>query len=540
MYRVGLSTTSKAAEISESAAVYPHTAFAAVRCGKTAEALLTLERGKTRLLTDALRLRVRRPPQVSDEIWNMFEQAGTVVRAEQAEKTLMAAEMRDPVQAYGAHVQAARAANAALDAAIAQVRTYAPHFLAEIDLPTIEAQLLDKKTALIAFCITEQGSMGFVMSQHDQEAVRVVEAPTFTQADLRRLFAEWDADGRLTGGWLGAYNRSLIDRTGAAFAAWQATITQALAELGERLLTPIWSALSTDIERIILLPSAELFLFPLHAVPLSGNGPELVCDRYQVSYTPSIEVLADARAKVMQEVMPDLYAVINPEEDPKLLFTPIEGVTIAQLFAQCTVDTGRVGKKERVLAGAQGRTYLHFSCHGSYRWDDPLASGLNLANERLTLAELQQGAVDLSAARLVTLSACETGVSDVLRGSAEEYVGIPAGFLLAGVPCVVSSLWAVPDLSTALLMERFYHNHLNSGMGFAAALREAQVWVRDLEARKVAEYAAQCYQQYAQKEEEKKELLKYTLHYRHMAEQNPTLRPFAHPYYWAAFTVNGW
>ena len=121
--------------------------------------------------------------------------------------------------------------------------------------------------------------------------------------------------------------------------------------------------------------------------------------------------------------------MINPEDDPKLIFTPIEGVAIAQLFAQSTVDAGRVGTKERVLAGVQGRTYVHFSCHGSYDWDDPPASGLELADDRLTLAELQQGEVDLSAARLVTLSACETGISDVLRGSAEEYVGIPAGFL---------------------------------------------------------------------------------------------------------------
>src|SRR5205823_2525293 len=125
------------------------------------------------------------------------------------------------------------------------------------------------------------------------------------------------------------------------------------------------------------------------------------------------------------------------------------------------------------------------------------------------------GEIDLSAARLVTLSACETGVTDVLRGSAEEYVGIPAGFLLAGVPCVVSSLWAVPDLSTALLMERFYRNHLQSGMEPASALREAQVWVRDLEAEKIAGYAAQWYWRSPQKEEEKKELLRYMRHYRY-------------------------
>ena len=540
MYRVGLSTTSKAAEVSESAALYPHAAFAAVRCGETAQALLILERGKTRLLTEALRLRVRRPPHVPDEIWSAFEQAGAAVHAEQAEKTLVVAQARDPVQAYEAHVQAARAATAALDAAIAHVRTYAPHFLVAIDLATVKAQLPDKQTALIAFCITEQGSMGFVVSQHDQEEVQAVEVPTFTQTDVRRLFAEWDADGRLIGGWLGAYDRYLSDRTAAAFEAWQGTITRVLAELGERLLTPILSALSADIERLILLPSAQLFLFPLHAVPLSGDGPELVCDRYQVSYAPSIEVLANVRTKATQRVIPKLYAVINPGDDPHLVFTPAEGAALAQLFPQSqrTIDTGRVGTKQHVLDGMQGRTYVHFSCHGGYRWNDPPASGLKLTDGRLTLAELQQGGIDLSAARLVTLSACETGITDVLRGSAEEYVGIPAGFLLAGVPCVVSSLWAVPDLSTALLMEQFYRNHLNGAMEFAAALREAQVWVRDLEVGKVAEYAAQWYRRSHPKEQT--QIDTYMHHYQRVAKENPAQHPFAHPYYWAAFTVNGW
>ncbi len=289
-----------------------------------------------------------------------------------------------------------------------------------------------------------------------------------------------------------------------------------------------------------MLPSAELFLFPLHAVPLSGKSSDLLCDHYQISYAPSIEVLADVRAKVKQEVAPELYAVINPEDDPDLVFTPIEGDAIAQLFKQSkrTVDAGLVGTKEHVLVGVQGRTYVHFSCHGSYHWNDPPASGLALADGRLTLAELQQGEVDFSAARLVTLSACETGITDVLRGSAEEYVGIPAGLLLAGVPCVVSSLWAVPDLSTALLMARFYHNHLNDKMAFAAALREAQVWIRDLEARKVAEYAAQWYWRSHPKEQTR--LYTYMRHYQHIAKENPARHLFAHPYYWAAFTVNGW
>jgi CHAT domain-containing protein len=66
----------------------------------------------------------------------------------------------------------------------------------------------------------------------------------------------------------------------------------------------------------------------------------------------------------------------------------------------------------------------------------------------------------MSSARLVTLSACETGITDIVKGSADEFVGLPASFMLTGVPCVVSSLWLIPDIPTSLLMERFYFNHV--------------------------------------------------------------------------------
>ncbi len=177
---------------------------------------------------------------------------------------------------------------------------------------------------------------------------------------------------------------------------------------------------------------------------------------------------------------------------------------------------------------------MHFSCHGNYDWDDPTSSGILLTDTMLTLADLQQGNIDLSYAQLITLSACETGISDVLQGSPEEYVGLPAGFLVSGVPCVVSSLWAVDDLSTTILMGRFYQNHLHKGMNFAAALREAQFWMRyaTVKELRLARRWEQIYQKSRQTNVAAAEAW---LYYR----DQPELQPFAHPYYWAAFTVNG-
>ena len=78
----------------------------------------------------------------------------------------------------------------------------------------------------------------------------------------------------------------------------------------------------------------------------------------------------------------------------------------------------------------------------------------------MTLRDLLDSDLDLSASRLAVLSACQTGIID-FRRIPDEAIGFPAGLLQAGVPGVVSTLWLVDDISTALLLARFYRHHLN-------------------------------------------------------------------------------
>jgi CHAT domain-containing protein len=86
--------------------------------------------------------------------------------------------------------------------------------------------------------------------------------------------------------------------------------------------------------------------------------------------------------------------------------------------------------------------------------------------------------LNLEQCRLVTLSACETGLID-FRNTSDEYIGLPSGFLYAGASSVVSSLWTVNDLSTAFLMIRFYQN-LQKGLAVGLALNQAQLWLKNL------------------------------------------------------------
>jgi CHAT domain-containing protein len=95
---------------------------------------------------------------------------------------------------------------------------------------------------------------------------------------------------------------------------------------------------------------------------------------------------------------------------------------------------------------------------------------------------------------LVALSACETGLTE-FRRLPDEAIGLPAGLLLAGTPGVVATLWAVNDLSTALLMIKFYELLLKgapqSGAGPllpAQALCGAQRWLRAVTADELFAY----------------------------------------------------
>jgi CHAT domain-containing protein len=164
-----------------------------------------------------------------------------------------------------------------------------------------------------------------------------------------------------------------------------------------------------------------------------------------------------------------------------------------------------------------------------------------LANEeRLTLAEIF--GLTLNQCRLVTLSACETGMTG-LNDISDEYISLPSGFLYAGSPSVVSSLWAVSDLSTAFLMIKFYENFRQSSQREAGAvpvaLNQAQKWLRNLTSEEfeklLDKYKPQIEQIFAELEEDDQIIAEECL----LQARNRKLHPFANPYYWAAFTATG-
>jgi CHAT domain-containing protein len=150
---------------------------------------------------------------------------------------------------------------------------------------------------------------------------------------------------------------------------------------------------------------------------------------------------------------------------------------------------------------------------------------------------------DLGATRLVTLSACETGITDVLSAP-DEYLGLSTGWLFAGAIGVISALWLVDDLCTTLLMDEFYRRLFCSAgpnespplLKPQQALRDAQLWLRGLHNAEVCEILA-TYEKLPNLSVQQTALLAYSRE--EFANKPPTLTPFAEPYWWAGFNFVG-
>ncbi|MBL9077575.1 MAG: tetratricopeptide repeat protein [Planctomycetes bacterium] len=154
---------------------------------------------------------------------------------------------------------------------------------------------------------------------------------------------------------------------------------------------------------------------------------------------------------------------------PPLLGARAETEAIEKVFADRKAKTRRLlgaeASEPAVFDLAAKAKYLHFACHGiAEEYAGQSLSMLVLSQPQhvlpaddglLKLADLwSRWRGRLSSCRLVVLSACRTNVATTQRDEAPQ--ALPIGFFFAGVPSVISSLWAVDDESTRELMSDFY------------------------------------------------------------------------------------
>jgi tetratricopeptide (TPR) repeat protein len=251
---------------------------------------------------------------------------------------------------------------------------------------------------------------------------------------------------------------------------------QILQELSTLLIIPVVDRLAelgvSEGAHVVWVAHGGLTQFPLHAAPI-GAG-DVLLDRYAISYSPNLTTLTLCRRR-SGRAGGRILAILNPTGD--LRGAAVEGGVLRNLSENVEELRGEDATVDAVVARAPGARYLHFACHGKSDLGRPFESGLVLAGGELLTIDWLREQVNLRAARLVVLSACDSGVSEYLFASSEG-LGLPNALIEAGAAGVVGSLWSVGDESTAALMRRFYQLHLGEGVAPPFALRIAQIEAR--------------------------------------------------------------
>jgi len=377
---------------------------------------------------------------------------------------------------------------------------------------------LDSKTAIVEWYLT----------------LNSIEIFVITANSIERLYTsheKYDKDVFID--WYNEYQKLYRDNQ----EKWKNDLSSYLLELSEILqIKEIVKLIPKSYTKLILIPYRYLHLLPLHTLPTGNN--ELLFERFidGISYAPSCQILQQIQQREFSGFQ-SLFAIQNPKNDLQSLpYANLEVEVIQTLFSSAKVLTGEKATKENAkLAMTDSKDqqtlhYLHFACHGSFNLVNPLESNLALAGDGfLTLGNLFEQRYSLNQCHLVVLSACETGLIDY-KNDSDEYIGLPSGFLYAGSPSVVSSLWQVQDVSTAFLMIKFYQNLL-SYETVAIALNQAQIWLRNLTKKELQEWIS-----------ENKISLDATLNIslrRRLHKISDNEQPFRSPFYWAAFCAIG-
>jgi CHAT domain-containing protein len=278
------------------------------------------------------------------------------------------------------------------------------------------------------------------------------------------------------------------------------------ASLAQGLYKTLLSEVNLEgAQRVFVVPHGPLHYLPFQVL---HNGSGYLIERAALAVWPSSAIGLQLLGKTAQDhaVIPSdaashgasLLGFGNPATDRNV---PLPGAErevqqIAKQFGRSAVFVQRDATKRRFAANEARANVLHVAAHAELDEVDPLHSRILFAASGQDSGLLEARDIlglNLQGVKLVTLSACESGLGKVLHG--DEIVGFTRSFLSAGASSIVASLWPVSDDSTDLLMNRLYQD-LASGNDLMTSMQQAQLAV----------------------------------------QKN---RRFAHPFFWAPFNVIG-
>ncbi len=360
------------------------------------------------------------------------------------------------------------------------------------------------------------------------EGEAVCQLPGFGRDHLKQL---------LLGDILNPDSSSWIPRyicRGADPERWRETIDA----IGGLLFNTIWDPVINSLTSLGVEPGAELVWFPqaglgvlpLHAAWKGAAGSRTwIPDLYAVRYAPSASCLLGNPAELPGA---STLIVSDPAGDLKNSALELAWVRQAHPPGSTTVLTGAAATRQQVVAQLQQVQRAHFSTHAVFRVDDPFKSGLLMANGELLLLEDLLPLLKEATLRDVILSACETGMAQVARRP-DELLGFPAAFLEHGAKSVIATQWPVDDWAAAALIGRFYREAQTPGCTSAQALRKAQTWMRQVTVAELRDLLKPLRDDPPPVGGLASQLRSS------LGELDKQQRPFAHPYFWAPFTLSG-
>lgn len=413
---------------------------AARALGDVEQACFLLEAGRAGTLLESLggreRLRADLVPPVLYEAEARAREAENVARKDY-DAALKAGDRGGIARTRKALGEARSAVDAAVGRVQVEAKAAADIVYTKVrSLPEIQAALAEGE-ALVLYALLRPKALALVVTRAEARVVEL--GPTADIAEACRAGAEADA--------------------------------AVAARLAKLLVGPL--GLGSGTTRLLVAPQGVLAYVPF--VLLSGDR--------DVAYVPSATthlLLLESGAEWGDGVL----ALGDPA-------SPMGALPAARKEAEAVGDVVLLGAEatETGLATAVAARprwrAVHLACHGVFDPDHPLRTSLALAPDaqqdgQLTLLEIFRLKVP---ADLVVLSACETAKGEVYE--AEGVMGLVRGFMLAGAPRVIVSLWDVDDAATAALMRRFYGlwnpRDGSKGLPAATALRKAQALVASQE-----------------------------------------------------------
>ncbi|MCS6805539.1 MAG: CHAT domain-containing protein [Acidobacteriota bacterium] len=249
---------------------------------------------------------------------------------------------------------------------------------------------------------------------------------------------------------------------------------QSIQQLTEQCLHGLYAEVVEPIaswiegRKILFVPHNVLHYVPFHAL---YDGRQHLIDRHEISYSPSATVWKWSLDKARKQSPGDDVLIMGIPDDA-MPFIHEEVGTVHSLWPQAKVFVGEEATLDCLKSEARNCRLLHLASHAVFRRDNPMFSALRLSDSWLSFFDIFN--LDLTV-DLVTLSACETGVNEVSPG--DELFGLMRGFLYAGAPSLIVSLWMVNDRSTSTFM-RWLYNGLKEGLTKRQAIRQAMLQIR--------------------------------------------------------------